>query len=115
MTLAARESTLIGLDTNILVYALDSLAGEKHSIAVDIMEDMLLNPDKYAISIQNFSELVYVVKRKLPSQLGLAIELIEAIAAAGVRILYYTPAEVIQAARYPRKRFWEHAPRIHVP
>jgi len=41
---------LIGIDTNILIYAIDSRAGPKHEKAVQLIEQILKNPRYHVIS-----------------------------------------------------------------
>ena len=92
-----------GLDTNVLVYALDSEAGRKHDIAVKIVEHMLHNPNEYAVSAQVLAEMIYVVKRKRVGE-DLATRLTIAVIDR-VPLLTYTGTEIIQALQAPRRYF----------
>ncbi len=94
-----------GLDTNILVYALDSEAGEKHDIAVEIVEHMLRNPKDYIVAAQVLAETLYVVKRKRAGE-HLATRLILTIAQR-VPIISYTSVEVLQSLNSPARHFWD--------
>ena len=94
-----------GLDTNILVYALDSEAGGKHDIAIEIVEHMLRNPEEYVVATQVLAETLYVVKRKRIGE-HLATRLILAIAQR-VPIISYTSVEVLQSLNSPVRHFWD--------
>ena len=94
-----------GLDTNILIYALDSEAGEKHNIAVGIVEDMLKNPEDYTVAAQVLAETLYVVKRKRVGE-HLATRLVLAIVQR-VPIVSYTSVEVLQSLNSPARHFWD--------
>ncbi len=54
----------IGIDTNILYYMIDNTEKEKHDKAIEILKDIILNPDQYMFSIQVLAELVSAVKKK---------------------------------------------------
>jgi len=57
-----------GLDTNILIYAIDNKAGWKHNKAVEVIENVLKHPKDHVISSQIIAEaLFYVVKRRYPA------------------------------------------------
>ena len=53
------------LDTNILVYALDSRDVRKQQISSALIEEALASPSAFAISVQTLSEFVNVALRKL--------------------------------------------------
>lgn len=53
------------LDTNILVYAFDRSAGQKHAIAAQVVKDLWEN-ETGCISIQVLQELFVTVTRKIP-------------------------------------------------
>jgi predicted nucleic acid-binding protein len=64
-----------GLDTNVLIYALDPAGGEKHRLATDIVTrgvtlDMVL-------AAQVLGEYLNVARRKMPHRLPTAIELVD--------------------------------------
>ena len=59
-----REMSYIGIDTNILYYMIDNTEKEKHDKAIEILKDIILNPDQYMFSIQVLAELVSAVKKK---------------------------------------------------
>ena len=96
-----------GLDTNILVYMIDSTDEEKHEKALALLEDILRNPSGYAVTAQVVAEFLYVVKRRLPEALGDALFLIERLRAKGLVLGSYTVEEVLRAARQPSGRFWD--------
>ena len=56
------------IDTNILVYAHDSTAGEKHEKAREVLRECWLS-DSGCISIQVLQEFYITVTRKLPKTL----------------------------------------------
>jgi predicted nucleic acid-binding protein len=58
------------LDTNILVYAYDSSAGDKHRQAVTLLTN-LVKQGGAALSIQVLQELFVVLTRKLPKTLSI--------------------------------------------
>lgn len=58
------------LDTNILVYAYDSSAGEKHGLAVGLLTK-LVTQGGAVLSVQVLQELFVVLTRKLPKPLSL--------------------------------------------
>ena len=58
------------LDTNILVYAYDSSAGEKHGNAVGLLTKLVMEGSA-VLSIQVLQELFVVLTRKLPKPLSL--------------------------------------------
>ncbi|MBI4745562.1 MAG: PIN domain-containing protein [Deltaproteobacteria bacterium] len=60
------------IDTNILVYAYDISAGEKHIKAVEIMKD-LWNTSRGVISTQVLQEFFVNVTRKIPKPLDVAV------------------------------------------
>jgi len=95
----------IGLDTNVLVYAIDTEAREKHRSAVRIVRDVFSSPEKYLVSSQVLAELLYVAKRKrqaVPLATKLVVALIQS-----VRVISYGPLEVVQALTTPRRYFWD--------
>ena len=96
----------IGLDTNILVYAIDNRAGKKHDIAVELIEHILKHPQRYMISSQVLAETLYVTKRKHPPATPLAQTLIYTLAKR-LHIVHYTHLEVLQAAQSPTRYFWD--------
>src|SRR5439155_2204997 len=57
------------VDTNILVYAYDADAGEKHAVAKEVLVD-LWSREAGAVSTQVLQELYVTVTRKLPKPLG---------------------------------------------
>ena len=95
-----------GVDTNVLIYALDSGAGWKHERAVEVVEKILKSPENYRISAQVLAETLYVAKRKNPSATPLAQLLILSLSKR-VPIVYYTHAEVLQASGSPKRYFWD--------
>lgn len=60
------------IDTNILVYAYDISAGEKHIKAVEIMKD-LWNTSRGIISTQVLQEFFVSVTRKIPKPLDVTV------------------------------------------
>ena len=79
-----------GLDTNIIVYALDNSDRERHRKAVQIVEDLFENPANYAVAVQILAESVYVVKRKYPPAIETLLRLIDLISSVqGVKIVRY--------------------------
>ncbi len=96
-----------GLDTNILVYMIDSTDEDKHKRALSLLEDILRNPSEYAVTTQVVAEFLYVVKKKLPVALDDALLLIERLHAKGTIIGSYTIKEVLQAIKHSPKRFWD--------
>ncbi len=95
-----------GLDTNIIVYALDNSDGEKHRKAVRIVEDLFENPSNYAVAVQILSESVYVVKHKYPPAIETLLRLIDLISSVqGIKIVRYGVEDVINASRH--KNFWD--------
>lgn len=60
------------IDTNILVYAYDISAGEKHLKAVEIMKD-LWNTSRGIISTQVLQEFFVNATRKIPKPLDVAV------------------------------------------
>lgn len=52
------------VDTNVLVYSVDSADARKHQRAAEIVTDMLENPDRYRISSQVLSEFCCTMIRK---------------------------------------------------
>ena len=97
---------LAGLDTNVLVYVLDSGAGWKHEKAVAIIEHVVKQPKSYIVSSQVLAETLYVVKRKYPPALPLAQALVYMITRR-VPTVYYTNLEVLQASQSPPRYFWD--------
>ncbi len=69
------RSDRTGIDTNILVYAIDSADERKHKIAVEILEDLHENPERYSVALQVIAELIYVTQRKYPEMFDLAVKL----------------------------------------
>ena len=95
-----------GLDTNILVYAIDNKAGWKHGKAVEIVEEILRNPKEYIISSQVLAETLYVVKKKYPPATPLALILVYTLARK-LRVVHYTHVEVLQASTSPKRYYWD--------
>ncbi len=95
-----------GVDTNVLVYALDNRAGWKHERAVEIVERILKNPEGYLVAGQVLAETLYVVKRKNPSATPLAQLLILSLSKR-IPIVSYTHAEVLQASASPKRYYWD--------
>ncbi len=62
----------IFLDTNIVVYAHDTSAGEKHKVAEKLMED-LWNSGLGVLSTQVLQEFFVIVTRKIPKPLDIRI------------------------------------------
>ena len=58
------------IDSNILVYAIDSSEPEKHSIAKDLLGKCFLGQVKYALSLQNLSEFFVVVTKKIKNPIS---------------------------------------------
>jgi predicted nucleic acid-binding protein len=54
----------MGFDTNILVYAADQEAGERHRTAAELVE-RALNERRILLPLQTLAEFVHVVRRKL--------------------------------------------------
>jgi predicted nucleic acid-binding protein len=57
------------VDTNVLVYAEDRDAGEKHAVARDLVADLWRSGDG-VLSVQVLQELFVTVTRKLPRTEG---------------------------------------------
>jgi len=101
------KSDRIGIDTNVLVYAIDSADERKHEIAVKILEDLHAKPWKYSIALQVIAELIYVAQRKYSEMLNLAAKL--------ALILLKHPKierpryseEIISIATSIRSNFWD--------
>ena len=72
-----------------------------------LLEDILRNPNKYAVTAQVVAEFLYVVKKKLPAALDDALLLAERLRVKGIIIGPYTIKEVLQATKHPAKRFWD--------
>ncbi len=95
-----------GLDTNVIIYALDNSDEEKHRKAVRIIEDLFENPSNYAVAVQTLTEAVYVVKRKYPPALETLLQLIDLISSTpGIKTIQYGAEDVINASRH--KNFWD--------
>jgi predicted nucleic acid-binding protein len=62
-------------DTNILFYAIDSSAGEKHRAAKQLLT--LANRDNTVIVLQTLGELFHSIHRKHPQQLPVARDFID--------------------------------------
>jgi len=97
---------LTGLDTNILIYAIDNKAGGKHEKAVEVIEQALKHPAEYIISSQVLAETIYVVKRKYPAATPLAQTLAYTFTRI-LRVVHYTHLEVLQASQSPPRYFWD--------
>jgi predicted nucleic acid-binding protein len=66
----ADPKSLVFVDTNILVYAYDRSAGEKHRIARQIVEHLWEN-ESGCLSLQILQEMYVTLTRKIPSPLDL--------------------------------------------
>ncbi len=97
---------LTGIDTNILIYAIDNKAGEKHEKAVEVIEQVLKHPREYIISSQVLAETIYVVKRKYPAATPLAQTLAYTLTRI-LRVVHYTHLEVLQASQSPLRYLWD--------
>ncbi|BAA80588.1 hypothetical protein APE_1588 [Aeropyrum pernix K1] len=95
-----------GLDTNILIYAMDNKAGEKHEKAVEVIEQALKHPTEYIVSSQVLAETIYAVKRKYPAATPLAQTLAYTLTRT-LRVVHYTHLEVLQASQSPPRYFWD--------
>ena len=96
----------IGLDTNLIVYAITFQDEEKQRIAEEILREALEEPQKYAASVQVLAETVSVISRKAPALLPEALRLVKLISKI-LSILYYTPTEIEQASNGPPREFWD--------
>ena len=96
----------IGLDTNILVYALTLQDEVKQGIAERILRTALKNPDKYTIAIQVLAETVSVISRKAPDLLPEATRLARLLS-TNLPTLHYSPLEIEMAAEGPPREFWD--------
>ena len=85
------------MDTNILVYMIDNTDREKHEKALALLEDILRNPYRYAVTAQVVAEFLYVVKRKLPEAMRDALLPAERLQAKGLILGSYTIREVLRA------------------
>lgn len=66
---------LVSLDTNILVYAADIAAGDKHDIAVGIVDR--LTPENFVLTQQVVGELFNVARRSAPALRSALAEIID--------------------------------------
>lgn len=57
------------IDTNVLVYAYDTKDLKKHRIAKELLSQCWQNMSKYAVSVQNLSELFSIVTQKIERKL----------------------------------------------
>jgi predicted nucleic acid-binding protein len=97
------------VDTNVIVYANDPSAGDRHTKAKELME-RLWSSGVGALSVQVLQELYVVLTRKVPSPLSpqRAITLIDELSTWTTHVP--TAADVIQAARLAtryRISFWD--------
>lgn len=97
------------LDTNVLVYAHDTTAGEKRTRAVELLE-RLAQDRTIALSVQVLQEFFVTVTRKLPNPL--AIDQAEAIVADLSTLPLHAPGgpDVLAAIELHRKHkvsFWD--------
>jgi len=97
----------IGIDTNVLVYAIDSTNERKHDMALEVLKDLRNNPEKYSVALQVICELIYVAQKKYPQMLEYAARL--------ALILLKHPKidrpkyseEVVGLALNSKKNFWD--------
>ena len=59
------------LDSNILVYAYDASEKSKHNIAKELLKKCFLGNVNYAISLQNISEFIVTVTKKIPNPISI--------------------------------------------
>jgi len=96
---------LIGIDTNILFYALDNSDPVKHRVALDIIRDLFEHPGRYSVSLQVLGELAYTLHRKAGGEaLETGLELINRILVMPVDKPVYGGAEIRLSLRH--RRFW---------
>ncbi len=101
------------IDTNILVYALDTTNPQKQKIAKELLEKCWKKEITYAISAQNLAEFFVVTVEKIPNKMPLeqAEQIIRDISSfSHWKVLYYN-AETIQKAiehyKKTKKHFWD--------
>ncbi len=59
------EDELALIDTNILVYAFDTSESHKHKISSELLEKCWKNEMRFAISLQNLSEMYIIITKKI--------------------------------------------------
>ncbi len=99
---------MISFDTNVLVYAADNTAGERHVIAADLIERSIRHGVCVQI-LQSFAEFFSVVTRKASIAPGVAASFIKGWQAV-LPIEASTPADLdraMQAVRDHSLAFWD--------
>ena len=99
---------MISFDTNILVYAADNMAGERHAIAADLMERSIRHGGCVQ-TLQSLAEFFSVVTRKASIAPDVAASFIKGWQAV-LPIEASTPADLdlaMQAARDHSLAFWD--------
>ena len=95
-----------GLDTNVLIYALDNSDQQKHQKALEILKDVFTHPGNYTIATQVMAETIYVVKRKYPEATDVAVKMIRLLAELpALKMLTYGPEDVLNASQH--NAFWD--------
>jgi len=110
MSYTVIESEPILIDTNILVYAADSLEGNKHKIASEFISHRIKNDLPIAISTQNISELLSVATKKSAIENELRTKIRKLMDLSCVRIIAPLPANIFEAADHAKKNrmsFWD--------
>jgi predicted nucleic acid-binding protein len=99
---------IVSFDTNLLVYAFDEKAGERHDRAADLME-RAIRQGTCIQTLQSFSELFHVLTRKL----GVTVAQAETLVGTWMTLLPVEPAglsdisQAMRAVREHKLAFWD--------
>jgi predicted nucleic acid-binding protein len=99
---------VIAFDANILVYAIDSLAGEKHRLALKLVQDSLQTGRAF-IPAQAFGEFYWASSRKRRADPAKALTAIQAWRAVA-RVESYDDSDIVAAIGVHRSDgipFWD--------
>ena len=101
------------LDSNILVYALDTTEGRKHILANALLQKCFQGTAHYAVSLQNISEFFYVITEKISHPLtpdaakDFAKKMVEF---RGFKVLVPSPQTILAGMELKEKHgahFWD--------
>ena len=96
---------MIGIDTNILYYCIDSTDREKHEKALRILKDMLLRSSEYMVSLQVLAELTYAISIRGKEALEDTYLLIETILNSPIKKVIYGEKEL--RLSYRTRKIWD--------